>query len=273
MKSAKWIFGSVLIASCTALIFSLWTRVSAEAQADRIGAAISSSLVVEAEATQKVSARSAVSTTHAEAERSHARPASPAIHVSLPPPGTPWQKVHELLIDKANAGSKAASDRLYEDTVGCMHYIALAETIQSALATNQDVSDLTKSQIARELESNAAQRQVLDKNAESCAGVTRQQLVGALYPVLLAAAVNGNRSAAVCYASGAYGKPSSDAHANDALARWADRSLGFMREGLRRGDWKMVSLMIDYFNPDTLYVPLGGAIVKSGVWRSSGDRF
>lgn len=181
---------------------------------------------------------------------------------SLPPPGTPWEQEFLVLMDRAKAGDKAASDRLYGDTVGCMHFNAVRGAVQAELRTDQRVGEMNAGQVARELEGHATQLTVLKEKRSTCSGVDAEVLEDVAYPIILAAANNGNEAAAVCYVSGVQGKPGDGTPR--ALRIWKGRASGFMWAGLKRGDWKMVEFMIDYFNPDTVHVSFGGSAFWQG---------
>lgn len=171
----------------------------------------------------------------------------------LPPDGTPWGQVFAALINRAQTGDKAASDRLYDDTFGCIQYAIVLGSARERLRIKSDVSEMSVGQIIRELDSYDTMQSVLRENAATCSNVSRDEVLREMYSILLAAARNGNERAAACYASGPYGRPpvATVDDSETALAKWADNALEFMHAGVRLGDWRMVYLLQTYFNPAT----------------------
>ena len=103
---------------------------------------------------------------------------------------------------------------------------------------------MSAAQIARELDGYDAWQSILNDNDATCSQATRNELYRRMYPILLAAAKNGNEMAASCYASGPYTQPGGDEKDNRAdLTAWAGNALDLMRAGVRRGDWAMVDLL------------------------------
>lgn len=165
---------------------------------------------------------------------------------ALPPEGTQWSEVFSALMDRARHGDKDASDRLYDDTIGCTQYINVLQSARELLRAELDTSNMSPAQIARELDGYTTIQSILGDNIATCSNVTQEQLLAQMYPILENAAKNGNERAAACYASGAFGPPH-----GTALEGWTKNALDFMHAGVRRGDWRMVSLLQSYLDPIT----------------------
>ncbi len=171
---------------------------------------------------------------------------------NLPPKGTPWHLLVSELMARAQAGDRPASDRLYDDTFGCIQYVLTIAIARDRLNVDSDTSSMSAAQIARELDGYDAWQSILNDNDATCSQATRSELYRRMYPILLAAAKNGNEMAAACYASGPYTQPGGDEKDNRAdLTAWASNALDLMRAGVRRGDWAMVDLLQAYFDPLT----------------------
>lgn len=183
----------------------------------------------------------------------------------LPPVGTPWRQVFTALMDRAQAGGKAASDRLYDDTFGCIQYNFVLGSARELLRTKSDVSKMSAGQVIHELDSYETMQSILRENEATCSTVTREELFAQMYPILLAAARNGNKNAAACYAFGSYEPPATSGNKNEfALQEWERNSTEFMQAGVRRGDWKMVILMRTYSDPATQEF----ATISSSGWAA-----
>lgn len=169
------------------------------------------------------------------------------------PQGTSWQQLYSALMDRARAGDKAASDRLYEVTLGCIQYQLVSRSARDRVRIGVHVADLSASQAMRELESYDTMQRILRHNAPSCSGAAAKVLYSHFYPVLRVAARNGNENAAACYAFGAYWQRARSAMnlAGSFATRWERNATDFMQAGVYRGDWRMVILMRMYFEPET----------------------
>lgn len=167
----------------------------------------------------------------------------------LPADGTPWHEMFSSLMERARNGDKAASDRLYDDTFGCMQFSYVMRSARERLRTKGDLDKMSIDQVIRELDGYETMQSVLSANVAVCAEASQEELLEQMYSILRLAAENGNEHAAACFASGPYQPPRPGNNKQAALTAWAGDALRFMKLGVRRGDWRMVLLMRRYHDP------------------------
>lgn len=140
-----------------------------------------------------------------------------------------------------SANSKFEARQQARKIVNCIRLQNSSRRAEELLATS--TSSLNSSQLAQQDAAlSKASRDIEHAAADgSCAEIDASKLKSQLYPALLQAAESGDWDAASCYTMAPFDAPDDQMNA-DKVAIYRDAAQRFIVEGMRRGEWRFVTL-------------------------------
>ena len=164
---------------------------------------------------------------------------------SLPAENRPFRETYEELKDSAANGNASASTRLYGDAMRCENYLDAKDAASRKLGASTDFASGSVAASGSELGSydNAMSTisQTLEANKEICDDVDRKFLRTVVYQLVLDAAIAGDPGAQSCYVSARFLPNRTDAIDDALISEYRHHALKFASDGLKSGDWHMVS--------------------------------
>ncbi|MGA7296070.1 MAG: hypothetical protein WBW92_00995 [Rhodanobacteraceae bacterium] len=163
----------------------------------------------------------------------------------LPEENTPFREAYEELKNYADKGNAYASRRLYQDAMRCENYLNAKDAASRHLGASTDVANGSVAASASELGSYSDAMSVisrtLEANQELCEDVDRKFLRSVAYKLVLGAATAGDSNAQSCYVSAQFIPNQSESIDHALINEYRHHALKFATDGLKNGDWQMVS--------------------------------
>lgn len=188
--------------------------------------------------------------------------AAPRTSAPLPAPGAPLKDTRAELAARAEAGDAEAASRLFRDTQRCADVRRVNSMVprMAQRALDQKADGLSP-EAARGREKMFAefdkQLNFVRDNAVLCEGLSDDE-INQVLPNAMQAALLGDTVAADCYVgTGMYGMPQGLLDHPEWLADYKQNAVAIANAAIDRGDWAMVSMLSNAYDPNFFVSLLG----------------